>query len=430
MSANNFSFGSPALSTWQGTPQPNPQYSSQAPGAFDFSHTPERTPLPPPQNHLHGSPSPNASNFDHPDFNQNGVALPPPPPPRVLIQPQDINKMAEDLGLTEPQRRALHAFAQTAARDMTITAIDLQLRLFSQATLYQLSTEVHAQCEAFIVCQEAIAGLKGHMDLRFDLSKEQLTNLRDTAMDMIYSSSRIETGKLHGDVEKAVKAAAAKFGLENVFTTPARTKVYNGHLKKIVSSVKSGWRKDLLSGVPVRIPATGRVTKYIPLTEFVYNMDRKYSQKGMQTNEANQVSLVHKALLRQIVFDHHVVLSATTIKSSDENDEDNSSASPNEDAVDSAVTGSKRKRMGGRIPAGECFWDKVDVEMQKLVKKYGEKQANGKTKMSGAEYTDSVLKFDRDGFHESSWDVSGFRQMTSAPAPSFLEIALGDGTTH
>ncbi|KAJ7583673.1 hypothetical protein C8J56DRAFT_894298 [Mycena floridula] len=201
--------------------------------------------------------------------------------------------------------------------------------------------------------------------------------------------------------KRAARAPTSKLQLTKVLTTPARDRVFRSALGRIVSSIKAGYRRDLITSIPVYNKDGSTSSPGCTLAELVLKLDRRYFA-AEKTDAAHHAALVHKALLESLRI-------AKGCESDDEPEADEWSpvGSDEENSPDNlAEVGSKRKH--ARTSSRKTFWGIVDAEMKKIIDKYGERQANGKMKLSGPAfktYSDQVLAFDQNGFREQITDV-------------------------
>lgn len=106
------------------------------------------------------------------------------PSPELLIQPLFIDKMANDMGLTNDLRVNLHTFVQLGTRDASLSKGDLLTHLFTLAAIFQNTAERrrHEAGNSITSIAELMNDLKIRLEDTFHLSKEQNVRLYSTQL--------------------------------------------------------------------------------------------------------------------------------------------------------------------------------------------------------------------------------------------------------
>ncbi|KAF7971980.1 hypothetical protein HWV62_19321 [Athelia sp. TMB] len=302
-------------------------------------------------------------------------------PTRCLIEPVVIDKLARDFKLEAPFDANLHAFVKLGEMDGTLSKSDLATRLYTLAAFYcEISERKCASRDQDITDLKGIfADLKIRLETTFELTKDQKTNVRRIANDLIYQPQRTVFRTLNIDVMKYAQEHAEVLRLSNVFGNPAREQTLASHMKRVASSVRNALRQE------IRDSLVNPKTK-CTLAHFTYRAAVKF-RRGQFEESMGIEYTIHNAILRRFGLDNLDLLNRTeAVEGAVEGDEGDGD-------VEDSDSGSqpKRKRTKvGRVPHGEDFWGKVDSYFVGMVGKLGRN-------LAGAGWKDTVNEMIRRG---------------------------------
>ncbi|KAF7964753.1 hypothetical protein HWV62_3264 [Athelia sp. TMB] len=333
------------------------------------------------------------------------------PPIQRLIEPVVIDKLAKDFKLESPFDSNLHAFVTLGEMDGTLSKSDLATRLYTLAAFYcEISERKRASRDQDVTDLKGIfADLKIRLETTFELTKDQKTNIRRVANDLIYHPQRTAFRSLNVDVLKYAREHAEILRLSNIFGNPAREQTLASHLKRIASSVRNAFRQE------IRDSLVNPKTK-CSLANFTYRAAVKFRQGQFEESMGIEYT-IHNVILRRFGLDHLSLLNRSEAVEVPE-----ASEGRDEGDVDVEDPGSgpqqKRKRTDkvGRIPHGEDFWGQVDSYFVEMVGKLGRN-------LAGAGWKDTVNEMIR---HDNAiFDAS--EALTNVAGPSGPVAAQGAG---
>ncbi|KAJ7124729.1 hypothetical protein C8R43DRAFT_1135417 [Mycena crocata] len=328
------------------------------------------TPLPPPPSNsdrwgppLTGTPN-SATPFQ---FGSSPPHSSSPPPPQTLsvpiISPILVDKIARDFQLEPKQHQNLRLFVQFGSLGMGLSLPDLATRLFMLASQYGEAAERHraenAEAKERMDWRAMWRDLKIRLEETFCFTREQKKNIRGVVQDTIYEGTRTKFLTMHVDVLVALEKRKELLSLDNIYGVPGREKSLSQMTKRQCSSVRNGWRADVISSIDPK--------NFIPLADFVFASATKYKAGG-PGEELPQIYTVHAVLLRRFVFDNPSLKGLPVEEEEPDSDVEYDQAE--------LMRPKKRQkkapaRRGGKIARGDNLWGRMDEWFRKEVESRG-----------------------------------------------------------
>ncbi|KIM81523.1 hypothetical protein PILCRDRAFT_495662 [Piloderma croceum F 1598] len=312
--------------------------------AFNFS-SPASTPSqahtqndfpPPTHSHSHAPPS---LGFNTPSPQSFSDA-----PLSPIIDALMIDTLAQDFKLEPVHRANMHTFIQIGSADGTLSKSDLATRMYLLGALYADIAERHRQQQdqGSMDLKGLFNDLKIRLEGQFELTKDQMNNIRKAANDMIYEHTRVNFVMMNVDLMRHIREHDVSMGLSNVVGNPARERVLASVLKKTCSSVRNAFRQDIRDSIIGDNKCT--------LAEFTYRTADKY-RRGQFDENMGLGYTIHNVLLHRFGLDNIELIRKVSTPSGDNNGEESDSTPP--------VATKRQRTQVGRIPKGEDFWGKA-----------------------------------------------------------------------
>ncbi|THH23057.1 hypothetical protein EUX98_g8121 [Antrodiella citrinella] len=293
-----------------------------------------------------------------------------------------LDRLSKDLNLETEQSNILHTFDQLGAMDPDVSHIKRATRAFMLAAILSLSADSQRRDRLKesddISMKDLLRDLYNRLEDTFTFNKEQRANMRLIAQDIVYQHTRTAYKNMHIDAEKILRANAINYSFNNVFGKPAREQLLIKELKRVCSSVRNGFRLDLIKGL------FGKQAE--ALSNFTYSSAMKYKHGG-NGESLDPKFMIHIALLRRFCLEHPDFVIASQPEPSSASDVESDT-----ETADSTATSKKRRkgRGGGRIPNGEDFWSKMDAFFADGIKERGRSLTNEMWKT----YSDESIRMD------------------------------------
>ncbi|KAK7032701.1 hypothetical protein R3P38DRAFT_3503251 [Favolaschia claudopus] len=353
---------------------------------FNFSPSYPGTPVSQPFDTVsHGTHPFSSSSSDVPSSPppHNPGSLPPLPPLHPPSQqgatpfnPLIVDTIARDFCLEQDQVQLLRTFVRLGHLGPGLSLPDLATRVFLLAAQLGEAAEKRRaeqeQRQEMVDYRVIWRDLKLRLEETFCFTRQQKQNIRGVVQDQIYNGSRTKFLTMHADVLNVLEQRKSQLSLENIYGVPGREKSLSQLVKRQCSSVRNGWRADLISSIDPK--------KFIPLADFVYEAVTKY-RTGGAGGDIPQVYKIHAVLLRRFVFDH------PSLKRASAEDEEPESDAEYDEAEQRRP---RKKAKTGKVPKGENFWGRVDQWFKKQVEERGISLTGPKWKS----YVDQLIKDD------------------------------------
>ncbi|KZP25514.1 hypothetical protein FIBSPDRAFT_733867, partial [Athelia psychrophila] len=162
-------------------------------------------------------------------------------------------------------------------------------RLYLLAAIYcDISERKRATRDQDIVdLKDMMLDLKIRLEVTFVLTKDQKTNIRKTASDIIYQANRTRFVTMNVDVMKYVRDHSSNLGFANVFGNAAREQELSSHIKKVCSSVRNAFRQEISDSID---------SKKCSLSAFTYRSATKF-RRGQYEDSMGFGFTIHNAIL-------------------------------------------------------------------------------------------------------------------------------------
>ncbi|KAI0043571.1 hypothetical protein FA95DRAFT_1609261 [Auriscalpium vulgare] len=257
---------------------------------------------------------------------------------------------------------------------------DLRLRLWQQATTYQLMNKVDDQKVEYDKFTALLEDVNIRLNETFKLSKDQIDVVIRQAKDQVFQPNQANHMQAHLPLEKAVMNDLKKFALDNISDNPARQKVLRANCKRQASNARNQLRnllKDSVETKPCNLEkATHMIAEKMRLNGAPYDLKVDYQ--------------LYVAVLRRFVIDN------LDLAGTNENTPSLEELAQEDEPLENV--GKKRKQSStgsvGRVPKGEDFWSKVDKFIAGLMKENGQDRRSSKWKT----YLNGIILKDQEEF--------------------------------
>ncbi|KZP06466.1 hypothetical protein FIBSPDRAFT_764385 [Athelia psychrophila] len=184
---------------------------------------------------------------------------------------------------------------QIAAQDGTLSKSDQTSRLYILAAIYCDISEKKraARDQDFVGMREMMADLKIRLEATFTLTKEQRTNLRKTANDIVYQANRTCFSGMNVDVMKFLEENSTNLGFANVFGNAAREQELVLQVRRVSSSVRNSFRQEIFDSI--------QTNKKCSLQSFTYRSAVKF-RRGQFEQSMGFGYTIHNVILVRVML--------------------------------------------------------------------------------------------------------------------------------
>ncbi|KDQ25291.1 hypothetical protein PLEOSDRAFT_1104056 [Pleurotus ostreatus PC15] len=236
---------------------------------------------------------------------------------------------------------------------------DLQVRIFQQASVFQLANDISALRTDYASLRPLIEDLRNRINTAFTLSKDQIEQVLVLAKDFVFKPNRMKyMDIMHHEMETYIKAKAQSIGMADIFGEPAREKV----LREMIKSKASNARAQLRA----RVVDTIDGPKKCPLDQAAVLIAEKLKQGGPGIKLKVEY-ILRTAMFRRFAYDEYVGPAGAVGTMFDEDIEDTAS----EDALNAQGKRIKLASTPGKLKKGDDFWSRFDTYLAGKITLYG-----------------------------------------------------------